>query len=759
MDVTAFLKHVRGLPWYQDQLAHLEHIPARDARYGELDNPLDVRLQRALEAEGIGRLYSHQAQAVNAARRGENVIVATPSASGKSLCYHIPALEAALEERTSRALYLFPTKALTQDQAKSLESLTPDGRTRHAIFDGDTPVDDRSGIRRQAQIVLTNPDMLHMGILPNHRSWYRLLRGLRYVVLDEAHVYRGVFGSHVANVIRRLRRICRRLGNDPQFVMCSATLANPGEHAERLVGKPFTVVEEDGAPYGGKDFALWNPPMLDFALGSRRSTNMEAAFLLSELMERKVRTLAFVRSRRMAELLYVFVRDRLRETSPMLASRVAPYRASYLPEDRRVIERDLAEGRLLGVTTTTAMELGIDIGDLDSTILTGYPGTVASTWQQAGRSGRGAERSLTVLVAQDGPLDQFLMRHPEAIFSRPHESARTLPGNPYILKPQLLCAAYEAPLTPEDSEVFGADVEARAAELAQDGFLHSRDGQWYLEPDVEYPAQRVNLRSTSESFFTLVENESGAILETVDEWSAFLQLHPGAVYLHRGDPYLITELDLESHTAYAVVTDVPYYTEVRDYTETRVLNEYHHRSIGGTTVHLGEVSVTTSVVGFARRSYMSGEVLGEEYVDLPSHSYNTTALWFGVPANTLGRILDDKLDLMGGLHAAEHAAIGILPLFAVCDRNDIGGISTALHPDTGRPQVFIHDGHPGGVGIAETGYDLIEQLWRATLEVVSECPCETGCPSCIQSPKCGNNNEPLDKRVATLLLRDLLRGT
>ena len=757
MDVSAFLDHLTTLDWYHDQIAHVESIVSRTPEYADLERPLSPDLQRSLESAAIHRFYTHQADAINVARRGKNVIVSTPSASGKSLCYHVPVLEALLQDRSSRCLYLFPTKALAQDQSKAFAALIPDGRRiRFGIFDGDTPSQDRSDIRRYSQVVLTNPDMLHLGMLPNHRSWYRLLRGLRYVVMDEAHVYRGVFGSHVANVIRRLRRICRRLGNEPQFILCSATLANPGEHAERLVGLPFRVIDEDGSPNGGKDFVLWNPPMIDMAQGSRRSTNSEAAMILAELLLRKVRTLAFVRSRRMAELLYVFVRDKLMESSPAIANRVAPYRATYLPEDRRRIERDFVEGRLLGLTTTNALELGIDIGDLDATILTGYPGSVASTWQQAGRSGRSGERSLSVLVAQDNPLDQYLVRHPEALFGKPHESARISPTNPYILGPQLLCAAYEAPLAPEDADLFGTDLSAETRDLADSGFLRAREGRWYLEPDVSYPAQQVNIRSTSAGFYTLVEKESGVVLETIEQMSALLHWHPGAVYLHQGEAYLITDLDIESHTAYASRKDVPYYTEVRNFTETRVLNVYKEKTAGRTSVYLGEVSVTTTVAGFARRAHLTNEVLGQEYVTLPAQSYTTTALWFDIPKDTLERIYAERKDLAGGLHAAEHAAIGMLPLFALCDRNDIGGISTPLHPDTGRPQVFIHDGHPGGVGIAEKGFDIIEDLWKGTLDVVADCPCESGCPSCIQSPKCGNNNQPLDKDVAILLLRELL---
>ena len=757
MDVSAFLEHLTRLPWYRDQIAHWEDIPPRSPTYADLKQPLARDLQLALEASGVQRLYAHQAEAIDAARGGHNIIVATPAASGKSLCYHLPVLDALLEDRSARALLLYPTKALAQDQSRSLGALLPRGsRLRHDIFDGDTPSHERGSIRRNGRIVLSNPDMLHMGMLPNHRSWYQLLRRLRFVVIDEAHVYRGVFGSHVANVLRRLRRLCRMFGSDPQFVLCSATISNPGEHAERLTGLPFRVVDTDTAPYGGKAFLFWNPPMVDLAQGSRRRTISEAAALLVELLRRRVRTLAFVKSRRMAELLYVYARDQLRETDPTAASRLAPYRAGYLPEDRRRIERGLFDGSLLGLTTTTAMELGVDVGDLDATIMTGYPGSVASTWQQAGRSGRRGERALSVLLALDDPLDQYLMRHPETFFGRSNETARISPNNPYVLKPQLLCAAYEAPIDAEDADLFEDGLEHRARELEDEGFLHKHEGRWHLSPEVTYPAQDVNIRSASGDFYAMVEEESGVVLETVEAGRAFSQLHPGGVYLHQGQPYLITELDLESHTAYAVSTDVPYRTEVRALTETRVLNTYKSKQAGTTTVYLGEVSVTTTVVGFRRLASFTSEVLGEEYVDLPPQSYRTISLWFDVPDAALARIRTERLDLGGGLHAVEHAAIGVLPLFALCDRNDIGGISTPLHPDTGRPQVFIHDGHPGGVGIAEHGYNVIEDLWTATLEVVSQCPCRAGCPSCIHSPKCGNNNQPLDKGVALALLRAML---
>ena len=520
------------------------------------------------------------------------------------------------------------------------------------------------------------------------------------------------------------------------------------------MGLPFKVVGEDGSPYGGKDFLFWNPPMIDVVRGSRRSTNSEAALIFGELLRRHVRTLAFVRTRRLAELLYVYVRDQLQAYHPDIARRVAPYRASYLPEDRRRIERDLFEGRLLGLATTNAMGLGIDIGDLDATVLTGSPGSVASMWQRAGRSG---ERSLSVFVAQDNPLDQYLMNHPDAFFGKPHEVARISPANLYILKSHLLCAAYEAPLAVGDEELFGGALPQYAQELVEDELLHTRLGRWHPAPHVNRPAQDVNIRSTSANFYTLVETASGVILQTVEEMTAFLQLHPGAIYLHWGEPYLVTDLDLESRTAYAAKADVPYYTEIRDYTETRVLNVFKNKRAAGTVVYLGEVRISTHVAGFTRGAHFTQEELGHEHINVPPQINDTIALRFNIPDDTLDDIYGEGVDLAGGLHAVEHAAIGMLPLFAMCDRNDIGRISTPLHPDTGMPQVFIHDGHPGGVGISEHGYEVIEQLWHTTLDVISKCPCESGCPSCIQSPKCGNNNQPLDKGMAKRLLRGILQ--
>ena len=757
LDVHAFLDYLQYVPWYKDQLVHRESIPARAAEYGELETPLHPRLTAALAEQGIDALYTHQAEAINHVRRGENVIVATPAASGKSLCYQLPVVEALMEDRSTCALYVFPTKALSQDQSESLTALTASFRaTHHAVYDGDTPTQDRGTIRRTSRVVITNPDMLHVGILPNHRAWYRLLRNLRYVVIDEAHVFRGVFGSHYANVLRRLRRLCRQFGSDPQFVMCSATVANPAEHAQRLTGLPFRVVNRDGSSFGGKDFLFWNPPMLDYAEGSRLSTNTETARIFAELLRRRVRTLAFVKSRQLAELVHLHTRRELEETDPVIVDRVSPYRGGYMPEERRRIERELYDGRLLGVATTNALELGINVGDLDATLLNGYPGSIASAWQQAARSGRSGDRSLSVLVALDDPLDQYLMRHPEAFFGRPHERALTSPENEYILKPHLLCAAYEAPLTMADTEFFGPDLLMCAAELQDDEHLNVVEDRWHLSPEMYYPAESVNIRAASSNTYTMVDNETGQILETLDELGAFLQLHPGGIYIHQGEQYLVKSLDLDARTAYVSREDAPYYTQARDFTDTRVRSVYRWKHAGNTRVYLGEVRVSTTVVGFFRRAHMTGELLGGEEVDLPPQTYDTIGLWFDVPDDTLETIRRRRMHLAGGLHAVEHAAIGVLPLFAMCDRNDIGGITTPLHPDTGRPQVFIHDAHPGGVGVSELGYELIERLWSTTLQAISECACEAGCPGCIQSPKCGSNNQPLDKAAAELILRDIV---
>ena len=755
MDASGFLDHLRGSPFYRDQIVYVRQIPPRQAIQGLLESPIHPDLRGCLESRGLWPLYIHQTDAIDALAGGEHVIISTPAASGKSLCYHVPVLDALLADRTSRAMYLYPTKALAQDQLRGLREIGEGLSFRADIFDGDTPGRDRPGIKRSSQILLTNPDMLHLGILPNHRTWTRFIRGLRYVVLDEAHVYRGVFGSHIANVIRRLRRLCRLYGASPQFILCSATIANPGELARQLTGLDFRAIEVDGAPYGGKQFVFWNPPLADANRTSRRSTNVEASTLFSELVSRSIRTITFVRSRKVAELVYLYARDQLKQMQPALAEKISPYRASYMPEDRRRIEKALFDGELLGVSTTNALELGIDVGSLDATVIAGYPGSIASTWQQAGRSGRRNEESLSVLVGQDNPLDQYLMNHPHAFFGKSVEHALISPQNPYIIQPHLVCAAYESPLGPRDAELFGPDLPETLAGLEDMALLKKAGDSWYVTTTVGYPAESVNIRSTSSRGYLVVEERSGAILETVEESSAFHQLHPGAVYLHQGEAYLVVDLDLESRTAYVEPNDGSYYTQVRDMTDIDIREVRASKEAGGVRVYLGEVEVTNRVLGYRLRKPMTDELLGEEFLDLPERRFNTVALWFDISLEVLDTIREQRMDLAGGLHATEHAAIGVLPLFALCDRNDIGGVSTPLHPATEKPQVFIYDGHPGGIGISERGYEAIHDLWETTLRAVSQCPCQEGCPSCIQSPKCGNNNNPLDKGVAVLMLRAL----
>jgi DEAD/DEAH box helicase domain-containing protein len=688
-------------------------------------------------------------------------MVVTSSASGKTLCYNIPVMQSLLLDKGGRALYLFPTKALAQDQLRTLrEDFCPDlfNYTDFVTFDGDTPQAERAEIRKSTRIVLSNPDMLHVGILPNHQQWSRFFRNLKFVVVDEVHVYRGVFGSHLAAVLRRLRRVCHLYGSNPQVILASATITNPDEFAFALTGLQFEVVNNDGAPHGGRDFVFWNPPVEDKLKGTRRSANSEATNIFTELLLQETRTLTFVRTRRLTELIYNYTRNNLRQAKSSLARRIKPYRAGYLAEDRRKIERQLFNGELLGVVATNALELGIDIGDLDATILTGYPGSIASTWQQAGRSGRGKSKALSFLIGLDNPLDQYFMRHPDFFFHRAYENALVNPNNPYILRAHLLCAAWEQYLSTEDEKYFGAAMESEIAELVERGLLKERRGRWYLSPSIAYPAQHVNIRSTSGENYALIDTSTGSLLENIESSVAFWQIHTGAIYLHQGESYLITQLDLSTHTAYAVPTDVNYYTVTKELDDLRVLKVLRSKDVGRVKVYLGEVEVSNHTIGYKRLAQLTDEVIGEETLDLPPQNFQTIALWFDLPQNTVNNIVKEQLDFAGGLHATEHAAIGILPLFAICDRNDIGGVSTPLHPDTGKPQVFIYDGHPGGVGIAEKGYEMIEELWRATLDTVRNCPCQEGCPSCIQSPKCGNNNKPLDKRAAQWLLQSLVSG-
>jgi DEAD/DEAH box helicase domain-containing protein len=755
MDFGAFLDELRGRPAYQGQIVHARFVPGRAARFGAV-GAIHPDVRRWLDARGIERLYAHQAAAVDAVRRGEHVAVVTSTASGKTLCYNLPVLDALMTDLEARALYLFPTKALAQDQVDTLREFDlPDLPV--ATYDGDTPQRDRRPIRERARLLLSNPDMLHVGILPQHFRWKAFLRRLRFVVVDEMHVYRGVFGSNVANVIRRLRRLCRFHGSNPQFICTSATIANPDEFAARLLGQPVTVIDDDGAPSGPRWFALWNPPLVngERSAPARKSALGEATGVFADLVGRGVRTIAFTKARKVTELIARYAGARLRESSPDLAGRISPYRAGYLPEDRRRIERRLFDGDLLGVVSTSALELGIDVGGLDAAVLVGFPGTIASMWQRAGRAGRGTEPSLAVLIAQDDALDQYLMRHPDYLFERPCEHAVIDPTNSYILTRHLRCAAAEIAIVDSDLALFGERARDLVAAMVESGELVPRRGRWHWTGKGRYPAQEVDIRSASGPAYRIVIPPRRTI-GTVESPRVFEQAHPGAVYLHQGEAYLVTDLDVAGRIVRVSPSPVDYHTQPKTTIDLAIRRAQASRPWGPTAMQFGEVEVTTQVLGFARKQLFSDTVLGVEPLDLPPQSLQTTALWFEIPEPLERRVREAGLDFAGGIHALEHAAIGVLPLFAMCDRWDIGGVSYPAHPQTGTPAIFIYDGYPGGVGITEKGYSLIDALMTATREVIEACPCEAGCPSCIQSPKCGNLNEPLDKRAALMLLEGLL---
>jgi len=710
-----------------------------------------------LAARGITAPWEHQAAAAALAWSGTSVVVSTGTSSGKSLAYQLPTLSALLADDRATALYLAPTKALAGDQLRSLRSLVLP-TLRAATYDGDTPVDERDWVRAHGRLVLTNPDMLHRGILPANARWSGFLRRLRYVIVDECHTYRGIFGSHVAHVLRRLRRVCASYGAEPSFILASATVAAPARSASRLTGLQVAEVTDDASPRGGTAFGLWEPPLTgltgEHGAPVRRSAGAEAARLLADLVVEGARTLAFVRSRRGAEIVALNAKRLLSDAAPELTDRVAAYRAGYLPEERRALEAALSGGDLLGVATTNALELGVNIAGLDAVVLAGYPGTLASVWQQAGRAGRDAENALVVFVARDDPLDTYLVHHPEAIFGRSVEATVLDPANPHVLAPQLCCAAAELPLTEADLPLFG---EAASRELLPDlvrrGLLRHRSTGWYW---TSRRRPELDIRGTGGEPIRVVEAGTGRVLGTVDAWAAHSSVHPGAVYLHQGVSYLVDELALDDAVALVHAEEPDWTTAARDTTDIRIVSSVRERVLGDVSLHFGVVDVTNQVVSYLRRRIATGEVIDEHPLDLPARQLRTRAVWYTLSAEAVARCAEPA-ELPGAAHAAEHAAIGLLPLFATCDRWDIGGVSTARHEDTGRATVFVYDGHPGGAGFAARGYDQVEAWLRATREAVAACECEAGCPSCVQSPKCGNGNEPLDKAGAIRLL-DVVLG-
>jgi DEAD/DEAH box helicase domain-containing protein len=741
-------------------VTHVEHVPARSGRRADWPAWADPLLVERLRGTGIERPWEHQVQAAELAHGGSSVVLATGTASGKSLAYLLPVLTALLGDERAGALYLSPTKALATDQLRAVRALNLMA-VRAATYDGDTPWDERDWVRRHGRLVLTNPDMLHRGILPRHSDWASYLRHLEYVVVDECHTYRGVFGSHVALVLRRLRRVCARYGASPVFVLASATARDPEVSASRLTGLPVVPVTDDASPRGTTEFALWEPPLMPaFSSGHgggehgapvRRSATAETGDLLADLVVEGARTIAFVRSRRGAESVSLSARRALQDAAPELVPQVAAYRAGYLPEERRQLERQLQSGELVGVAATNALELGLDVSGLDAVVLTGWPGTVASVWQQAGRAGRAGQGALAVFVARDDPLDTYLVHHPEALFGRPVEATVLDPGNPYVLGPHLGCAAVELPLTEADLPLFGDpdDVRLLLGDLVRRGVLRARPRGWFW---TSRDRPEVDIRGTGGPPVRLVERGTGRLLGTVDAEASHTQAHTGAVYLHQGESWVVDRLDLEESVALVHAEEPDHTTSAREVTDITIVDRLRTRSFAGVDLVFGTVDVTHQVVSYLKKRVGSGEVLGEEPLDLPERQLRTRAVWYTVELERLQAAGVEWADVPGAAHAAEHAAIGLLPLFATCDRWDIGGVSTALHPDTGTCTVFVYDGHPGGAGFAEQGYVRGADWLRATREAIAACECPAGCPSCVQSPKCGNGNEPLDKARAVRLL-------
>jgi DEAD/DEAH box helicase domain-containing protein len=720
----------------------------RPARRVAMPTTLEPTLAEALRANGVDRLYSHQLQALEASV-SSNLVITSGTASGKSLAFNLPVLDGIARDPKRRALYLYPTKALAQDQARKLAELRPPG-LREAIYDGDTPREERPAIRRNNNLVLTNPDMLHVGLLPNHPSWGDFFANLSWVVVDEAHTYRGVFGSHVANVLRRLRRLARAYGAEPRFLLASATIANPAGLAEELVGEPFEVVDDDGAPRAGREIAMWNPPLIDAASGTRRSPLSEAAEMLADLVAHEVRTICFLKSRRGIELIRRFARDNLEARGmPELAERIAPYRGGYTPQQRRAIEARLASGDLLAVVATDALELGIDIGELDAAICVTFPGTVASLRQMWGRAGR-RRQGLAIYVAGGDALDQFFCRHPDEFIGRPVEAAILDHASEQIAARHLVAAAYELPLSDEDDTIFGEGWRERAEALVTAGELRQAERR-LLPQRSEFIAGRIPLRSASADSVAVVEYESGEMLGLVEAERAFTTVHPGAIYLHLGRSYEVEQLDINTRRAVVTPFDGDWYTRPKKETEIYIERVREQRQTAGVDLHFGEVSVTEQVVAFQRVSIADQEPIDAVILELPEQQFVTQALWYTLPER-LSKALPYSV-LLGSLHATEHGQIAVLPLIAMCDRWDIGGLSTSVHFQTGKATIFIYDGHPGGVGLTLRGYEAFERLLDDAERLIGECPCDSGCPSCVQSPKCGNLNEPLYKRGALELMR------
>ncbi|MCV7004660.1 DEAD/DEAH box helicase [Mycobacterium gordonae] len=742
-------------------LRHTAELAPRPGRPQSWPAWAEPDVVRAFTARGIGLPWSHQVQAAELAHAGRHVVVSTGTASGKSLAYQLPVLHALASDPRARVLYLSPTKALGHDQLRAAHALVTSAGlddVAPTAYDGDSPAEVRRFARERSRWIFSNPDMIHLSILRNHARWAVLLRGLRFVVVDECHYYRGVFGSNVAMVLRRLLRLCARYSSYPTVFFASATTDSPGLTATELIGQPVTEVTEDGSPQGARTVALWEPALLTDLVGEngapvRRSAGAEASRVMADLIVEGAQTLTFVRSRRAAELTALGAQSRLSDIAPQLVPTVASYRAGYLAEDRKALENALAEGQLRGVATTNALELGVDIAGLDAVVLAGFPGTVASFWQQAGRSGRRGQGALVVLIARDDPLDTYLVHNPSALLDKPVERVVIDPRNPYLLGPQLLCAATELPL--DEAEVRSLDAVDVAERLVDDGLLKRRGSRYFPAPGME-PHGAVDIRGSIGGHIVIVESDTGRLLGNTGVGQAPASIHPGAVYLHQGESYVVDSLDLEEGLAFVHAEDPGYATFAREITDIAVTGQGERSVFGPVTLGLVPVTVTHQVIGYLRRRG-NGEVIDFVELSMPQHSLPTTAVMYTIDPDALAGDGIELLRVPGSLHAAEHAAIGLLPLVASCDRGDIGGLSTALGPD-GLPTVFVYDGYPGGAGFAERGFRRAGTWLGATAAAIQACECPSGCPSCVQSPKCGNGNDPLDKAGAVQVLRLVLNA-
>ncbi|MBM4287247.1 MAG: DEAD/DEAH box helicase [Deltaproteobacteria bacterium] len=746
--LAAFLGKLRSSPETQAFISHYHYLPATEAVFGVPGQPLPPPLREALTRLGITRLYSHQAQALDSLQAGNHILVATPTASGKTLIYNIPVAAELLQRPESRALYLFPLKALEQDQLKTLEELQaalPSPAFTVAIYDGDTPPEVRKQLRlRPPHILITNPDMLHLGLLPYHESWRGFFSRLQYVVIDEVHTYKGIFGSHMAQVLRRLNRLCRHYGSSPRYILASATIDNPGELAAKLTGSEVEVISASGAPLAGRHFLFLNPDGSSAALAAR---------LFVQVLRQGLATICFTQARKITELMHLWA---LRQ-APELKRLISSYRAGFLPEERRDIERRLAGGKMLGVISTSALEMGIDIGGLDVCILVGYPGTMVTAWQRSGRVGRWGQDSLVLLVAQPDALDQFFMKHPQEFFSRQFEAAVLDPHNPHVVKAHLPCAAQELPLQWQNEAVFDLSAyREHIASLVQEKKLlrAAASETWY--PNSRFPHKEVNIRGIGQSL-AIFKVGGKRPIGSIDGHRALTECHPGAIYLHKATSYLVERLDLERRNILVSPVEPTYFTRIQSDKETEILEKFASRELPGFTAHLGRLKVTHRILAYEKRRLVGQELLGVIPLELPPQIFETVGMWLEIPDAIKKAVLDSGGHFMGGIHALEHALISMFPLFALADRYDIGGISHPLHPQVQKAAIFIYDGYPGGVGLAARAYDMTEPLLAKTRDLIAACGCEDGCPSCIHSPKCGAGNKPLDKAAALQVVQGLLR--